>query len=163
MKPGYDKFEFTFPDENGKKVSLSDAKYKDKPLIIQIMGTWCPNCMDETKFLSDWYNSSKRKDIEVIALTYERFSDTAIVNNNIRRLKKNFDIKYPILFAGPSDKKEAAKTLPMLNRVFAFPTTIFLNKDKRVVKIHTGFNGPATGVEYHLFIDWFNSVTGQLQ
>ena len=127
------------------------------------MGSWCPNCMDETKFLSNWYNKNRNKNIEVVALAYERFLDTTIVNTNIRRLKNRFDINYPVLFAGSSDKKEAALTLPMLNRVFAFPTTIFLNSEKKVVKIHTGFSGPATGEEYLKFIDWFEIVVSKLE
>ena len=162
LKPGFDKVSFTFPDENGKNISVSDEAFKNKSVIIQIMGSWCPNCMDETKFLSNWYNKNRKNNIEIIALDYERFSDTTIVNKNIRRLKKRFDINYHVLFAGSSDKKEAALTLPMLTRVFAFPTTIFLNKEKKVVKIHTGFSGPATGEEYEKFIAWFDSVVKKL-
>ena len=127
------------------------------------MGTWCPNCMDETKFLSGWYNKNRKNNIEIIAWDYERFLDTTTVNKNIRRLKKRFDINYPVLFAGSSDKKEAALTLPMLNRVFAFPTTIFLNREKKVVKIHTGFSGPATGEEYEKFVEWFEEMTEQIK
>ena len=163
LNPGFDKFDFTFPDENGKNVSLSDAMFKNKSVIIQIMGTWCPNCMDETKFLSEWYNKNRKKNIEIIALDYERFLDTTTVNKNIRRLKKRFDVNYPILFAGSSDKKEASLTLPMLNRVFAFPTTIYLNKEKKVIKIHAGFSGPATGEEYEKFIEWFENLTDQIK
>ena len=163
LKPGFDKMDFTFPDENGKNVSLSEDRFKNKAVIIQLMGTWCPNCMDETKFLSGWYNKNRKNNIEIIALDYERFLDTTTVNKNIRRLKKRFDINYPVLFAGSSDKKEAALTLPMLNRVFAFPTSIFLNKEKKVVKIHTGFSGPATGEEYEKFVEWFEKMTEQIK
>ena len=163
LKPGFDKIDFTFPDENGRNVSLSDSRFKNKAVILQLMGTWCPNCMDESKFLSDWYNKNQNKNIEIVALDYERFLDPIIVNKNIRRLKERFDINYPVLFAGSSNKTEAALTLPMLNRVFAFPTTIFLNKEKKVVKIHTGFSGPATGVEYERFIEWFEKMVELIQ
>ncbi|NJN27398.1 MAG: TlpA family protein disulfide reductase [Cyclobacteriaceae bacterium] len=44
-------FEINFPDNNGEMVSLSDDKYKGKVVVVQIMGTWRPNCMDETRFL----------------------------------------------------------------------------------------------------------------
>jgi thiol-disulfide isomerase/thioredoxin len=163
MKPGYDKIYFTFPDENRKLISLSDPKFLNKAVIIQIMGSWCPNCMDETKFLSSWYNNERRENIEIIALDYERNTDVLAASNNIRRLKKQFNINYTVLFAGSADKKEAALTLPMLNRVFAFPTTIFLNREKKVVKIHTGFNGPATGEEYEKFKERFRNVLNTLE
>lgn len=163
INPGFEKFNFTFPDENGKMYSLSDDRFQNKPVIIQIMGTWCPNCLDETKFLSEWYKKNKHRNIEIVALDYERIAENETANKNISRLKSRFDITYPILFAGSSDKTAAAKTLPMLSRVFAFPTTIFLNKDKKVIKIHTGFNGPATGVEYQKFVSWFDEMVEKLE
>ncbi|OYX98576.1 MAG: hypothetical protein B7Y76_07590, partial [Sphingobacteriia bacterium 35-40-5] len=48
LKDGFDKIDFSFPDLNGKKVSLSDSKFKNKVVLIQFFGSWCPNCMDET-------------------------------------------------------------------------------------------------------------------
>jgi thiol-disulfide isomerase/thioredoxin len=155
MRSEEEKFDFTFPDENGNVVSLSDARYRDKAVIVQLMGTWCPNCLDESRFLSEWYNHRRDPRIEVVALDFERISDTATAYKNIRRLRNQIGITYPVLFAGSSDKKEAALAMPMLNRIFAYPTTIFLNKEKKVVRILTGFNGPATGEEYEKFKEEF--------
>jgi thiol-disulfide isomerase/thioredoxin len=161
LRSGQSKINFKFPDENGKLISLTDKKYKNKAVIIQIMGSWCPNCMDETKFLVEWYrqNRKNKSRIEIIALDFEKIADTTHAFHNIRRLKKQFGVSYSVLFAGPSDKKEAAKSLPMLNRIFAYPTLLFLNKEKKVVKTHTGFNGPATGEEYSTFIKQFEQST----
>ena len=36
LKEGYDKIEFSFPDLNGKQVSLKDDRFKNKAVIIQI-------------------------------------------------------------------------------------------------------------------------------
>jgi len=49
-----------------------------------------------------------------------------------------------MLIAGYYNKKEAAKALPMLNKIISYPTMIFLDKNDKVIKIHTGFSGPAT-------------------
>ena len=164
LRKGPLKINFKFPDENGKIISLSDKKYKNKAVIIQIMGSWCPNCMDETKFLVDWYRQNKKNKnrIEIIALDFEKIADTTHAFRNIRRLKKQFGVTYSVLFAGPSDKKEAAKSLPMLNRIFAYPTLLFLNKEKKVIKTHTGFNGPATGEEFYKFIKYFEQTTKEI-
>ena len=162
LKSGDEKIDFTFRDENHKNVSLSDERFKNKPVIVQIMGTWCPNCLDETKFLAQWYFRNKNMNVAVVALDYEKIPDTAHAYRNIRRLKEQYGIEYPILFAGSSDKKEASKTLPMLNRVYAYPTLIFLDKNKKVVNIHTGFSGPATGEAYTEFIRKFISMVNQL-
>ena len=145
LKEGYSKLEFSFPDVNGKMVSLADSEFKNKVVIVQIMGSWCPNCLDETRYLSDWFNTTKPEDVRIIGLDYEKITDTTVAFRNIRRLADRYHVNYPILFGGSSNREEAGKTLPMLSRVFSFPTTIYVNKDGTVREIHSGFNGPATG------------------
>ena len=45
LKDGFDSIDFSFPDLNGKKVSLSDSKFKNKVVLVQFFGSWCPNWM----------------------------------------------------------------------------------------------------------------------
>jgi thiol-disulfide isomerase/thioredoxin len=162
LKKGYDRIAFSFPDVNGKQVSLQDDKYKNKVVILQLGGTWCPNCMDETKFLSPWYNENKDRGIEIIGLAYERKDDFDYASARVKKMVEKWDVKYDYLIAGTNDKEKASKTLPMLNAVVAFPTTIFIGKDGEVKKIHTGFNGPGTGIYYHQFIERFNETVNGL-
>jgi hypothetical protein len=42
---------------------------------------------------------------------------------------EKFDVKYDFVIAGTTIKPKHAETLPMLNKVDAFPTTIFIGKD----------------------------------
>ena len=70
-------------------------------------------------------------------------------------------VPYEILWAGSSNKKEAAKTLPMLNEIISYPTMIFIDKNDKVRKIHTGFNGPATSA-YADFKEEFNTFVKEL-
>ena len=44
LKEGYDRFEFSFPDSEGNLVSHDDERFKNKVVLVQIMGSWCPNC-----------------------------------------------------------------------------------------------------------------------
>jgi len=150
IKDGYSKIDFSFPDTEGNMVSINDQKYKGKPKIIQIFGTWCPNCRDETAFLADYLKTNDTKDLEIIALAYEKRKDPATATAVIKRYKEHFDVPYPMLLAGPHDKVEAAETLPMLNHILSYPTLIFIDRNDRVTNIHTGFNGPATS-EYENF------------
>src|SRR5690606_31161626 len=101
-----------FPDANGNMVSLDDDKYKHKVVILQIMGTWCPNCMDETKFLSPWYNANKERGVEVIGLAFERKDDFSYASARVKKMVGKMDVKYDILIAGTDDKENAAKSLP---------------------------------------------------
>jgi len=150
LNEGYDDLEFTFPDADGNQISLSDARFESKVVVVQIMGTWCPNCLDESKYYSEFYNSNVEKDIEFVALAFEYAKTQEKAFSSIKRLKDNIGIQYPILLAqyGSSDKAEAQEKLPMLNHVLSYPTSIFIDKKGKVRKIHTGFNGPATGEKF---------------
>ncbi|SDH34435.1 peroxiredoxin family protein [Winogradskyella thalassocola] len=150
LKEGYDGIEFTFPNTSDELVSLRDDRFRDKVVIVQIMGTWCPNCLDESKYYSEYYKENKAKGIEIVALAFEYAKSKEKAISSIDRLQSNIGIDYPILLAqfGSSDKAKAQEKLPMLNHVLSYPTSIFIDKTGKVRKIHTGFNGPATGEKY---------------
>lgn len=139
---------FTFTGLDGKPVSLSDARFKNKVVIVQVMGSWCPNCMDETKWLSSIYPKYQKKGLEIIALAYEKMSDTAHANANIRRMKTKFNASYTFLNTQKTGKDEASASLPFLNGIMSFPTTIYIDRKGKVRRVFTGFNGPATGAQY---------------
>jgi len=164
LKEGYDKFAFSFPDSDGELVSLFDERYKDKVVIVQIMGTWCPNCLDETKYYTQFYKSHKNEDIEFVALAFEYAKTEEKAFLAINRLKELVGVPYPILLAqyGTSNKKKANEKLPMLNHILSYPTTIFIDKKGTVRKIHTGFNGPATGEKYVEFKQEVEGFIGDL-
>ncbi len=162
LKEGYDHIEFSFPGLDGKPITLQDEKYQNKVIMLQIFGTWCPNCMDETKFYADWYKKNKDKGVEIIGLAYEAKDNFEYAKARVEKMKKKYNVGYDYVIAGVYDKKEAAKTLPMLNHVLSFPTTIFIDKKGKVRRIHTGFSGPATGKYYNEFVEDFNSFMNTL-
>ncbi|MES2730432.1 MAG: TlpA disulfide reductase family protein [Bacteroidota bacterium] len=162
LKAGYDRIDFTFPNADGKLISLTDNAYKGKVVIVQVLGSWCPNCMDETNFLSPWYQKNKHRGVEIIGLAYEKNPDFSVSAPKLKRMIDRFNIDYQILLAGTNDKSKASETLPMLNRVLAFPTTIILDKTGQVRRIHTGFSGPGTGIYYTQFTEEFDNLINQL-
>ncbi|TSD65072.1 TlpA family protein disulfide reductase [Inquilinus sp. KBS0705] len=163
LKPGYKKIDFSFKDINGKTVSLNDARYKNKVVIVQILGSWCPNCMDETAYMVNYYKKYKAKGVEVIGLAYERTTDFARSQKALSQIKNRFNVPYPLLITGyTSDRVETAKSLPMLTKVVGFPTTIIIDKSGDVRKIHTGFSGPGTGEHYTEFVNEFEKLTDDL-
>jgi len=164
LKPGYENISFSFPDSNGNMVSLDDARFQGKVTIVQIMGTWCPNCLDESRYFSDFYNENNDKDIEFVALAFEYANTPEAAFKSIDRLKNDVGINYPVLLAqyGTTDKTIAQEKLPMLNQLLSFPTTIYIDKTGKVRKIHTGFNGPATGEKYVTFKNEFESFVTEL-
>ncbi|GAB2525265.1 peroxiredoxin family protein [Spirosoma aerophilum] len=162
LKPGAKTLNFSFPEPDGKIVSITDPRFKNKVTIVQIMGSWCPNCMDETNFMSPWYKRNKQRGVEIVGLSFERSAEMAESGPKIERMKQRFKIDYPIALAGTNDKAQASKALPDLNAVVAFPTTIFLDKKGKVRHIHTGFSGPGTGKYYDQYVEEFNRLVDKL-
>jgi peroxiredoxin len=162
LKEGYKTLDFSFPDVNGKKVSLSDEKYKNKVVILTITGTWCPNCIDEATFIAPWYKENRNRGVEIVGIHYERQADPAFVKKVLGRFRDRFDIQYDQVIAGTTDKKVVANSLPALKNFLSFPTTIIINKKGEVAKIHTGFSGPATGKYYTEFLEEFNKDIDEL-
>lgn len=163
-KPGNNRLDFTFPDMNGKKVSIRDKRFAGKVVVITLMGSWCPNCMDETGFLSTWYKENKARGVEVIGLSYERTTDFATSKKALSGFLKRFDVTYPVLITGvtPGDPQKAEKSLPQLTGIKGFPTTIFIDKKGNVKEVHTGFSGPGTGEHYEAFKKEFNALIDSL-
>ncbi|GGB21807.1 peroxiredoxin family protein [Puia dinghuensis] len=157
-------FNFTFKDLDGREVSLSDVRFKNKVVLVQIMGSWCPNCMDETRFLSGFYNEYHSRGVEIIALAYERSTDFQRSQASVRTFQQRFQVNYPMLITGVAvgDPQRAEKTLPQLESIVNFPTTIFVGKSGRIEKIHTGFSGPGTGQHYEDQKQEFYTIVNEL-
>jgi hypothetical protein len=116
--------------------------------------------MDETRFLTEWYAKNNHRGIEIIGLAYEQKADFNYASARVKKMKEKLGVPYEVLIAGT--QANASQTLPALNRVIAFPTTIFVGKDGRVKHIHTGFSGPGTGIYYEQQKERFNEIVNQL-
>lgn len=156
LKEGYKKLDFTLPDLNGNNVSLSDEKYQGKVVIVEIIGTWCPNCTDQTSFLAPWFHKNKARGVEAIAIGFEQKDDLEYARYTLGKLKEKYNIEYDILFGGIADKKVASEKLPALNRMMAFPTTIIIDRKGEVRQIHTGYTGEVTGDYYKEYVAKWN-------
>lgn len=137
-----------FPDLNGKTRALNDKAFQGKVKIVQVFGSWCPNCHDASVFLNELKKSYESRGLKVVGLAFELTGDFARDRNQILRYKKRTGADYPILIAGIADKKKATKQLRILSQVKSYPTTIFLDQNDKPLAIHSGFTGPATGDAY---------------
>jgi peroxiredoxin len=164
LRDGESKLNFKFAATTGDSVSINDAQYAGKVVVIQILGSWCPNCLDETEFLVKNYKENKQKGVEVIGLAYERTTDFEQSVKALAPFQKRLNVPYPFLVTGVavSDPKRVEKTLPQLDKIEAFPTTIFIDKKGLVRKIHSGYDGPATGKHYEVFKKEFDEVINSL-
>jgi thiol-disulfide isomerase/thioredoxin len=138
-------FEWEFPDLEGNLVSHEDARFQDKIVIVEIFGTWCPTCHDSAPVMVEMYERFRDRGLEIVGLAYEVTGDPAIDGDLVRRFADKFGIEYPLLLAGVNDSASPRETQPQLDGPIAYPTTIFLDTDRRVRRVHSGFYGPALG------------------
>lgn len=164
LREGVSKLSFTFKDLRGIPVSIHDEKYKNKVVIVQLMGSWCANCLDETKFLSDYYKSNRSKGIEIIALAYELTTDFERSIKSVAKFQKLLDVQYPMLITGvtASDEWKTEKTLPQLTAIRSFPTTIFIDKKGNVREVQTNFYGPGSAKYYTVSKNKFYKTVNRL-
>lgn len=151
LRPGASAtLDFSFPDLDGQTVSIRDKRFQEKVVVVQITGSWCPNCIDETAYYAPYYLQSKQRGVEFVALAYEYTTDNERSRKSLRKLQQRFDVQYPMLLTGvkASDSLKTEKTLPQLTPIKMFPSTIILDKKGKVRKIETGFSGPATGIHF---------------
>lgn len=131
---------------NGKPFSLKE--YEGRVVVLQIMGTWCPNCLDEVHFMEKIYGDYHSYGLEMLALAYEVGTNAKEQRKKLRSFKKRIGMSYELVLAGTSSKEVASDQFPMLNGIMSFPTTIVLGKDGKVLHVHTGYSGPATGAAH---------------
>jgi thiol-disulfide isomerase/thioredoxin len=138
-------FRFRGVDASGTIITQQDAGFRGKVVLLDIFGTWCPNCHDEAPVLQSLYSQFHARGLVIVGLSYEYVEDRARNQRLLEIYRRKYSITFPLLLAGTTDSGQIARTLPQLRGFGAYPTTIFLDRHGRVRLIHAGFSGPATG------------------
>jgi thiol-disulfide isomerase/thioredoxin len=159
MKNPDEPLRFSFPDLSGKLVSNTDPQFRGKVLVVNIMGSWCPNCHDEAPFLVEMYHRYQPLGLQVVALDFEE-EDQFRHPTRLAAFVKRFGIDYTCLLAGLTS--ELAARIPQADRLNAWPTTFFVGRDGRVSTIHAGFAGPASGAFHTHLREEFTSTVERL-
>ncbi len=139
---------FSYPSAPGKTVSLDDPEFAGRPVLVTISGTWCPNCHDEAPVLEELWRKFKGKGLAVVALSYEYTEDAERSFRQIARFRERHGLTYPVLFAGTTKGAAASAPISSLEGWKGYPTTLFLDRSHRIVKAHSGFDGPSTGARF---------------
>jgi len=160
-----EKFEFKVLSSAQDTVLFDAEKWKNKVSIIQLFGSWCPNCTDESKYFKELYERHGSHGLQVIPVAFERGQEFEKNRTIVDQQFKEMGISYPPYFGvgdASSGKARASVTFPMLNHVMSFPTSIVVDKKGVVRKIHTGFYGPSTGDYYTQYTTEMNAFIEQL-
>lgn len=157
-----DVLHFKLKTLDGEDFIFPNKKYENKVTIIQIMGSWCPNCLDEVQYYKELYRKYHDQGLEIISICYETGNNFDDYVANIKRLKNTLELDFTFLVGGSANKGLASDHFNMLNEVISFPTSIFIGKDAKVKRVHTGFNGPGTGDYYREYIQKTNLLIESL-
>ncbi len=145
-------FQFRFPDLSGRLISSSDPRFRKKVLLVNVSGSWSPNCHDQAPFLTDLYRRFRNQGFEIVSLTFEE-ADQLKDASRLRAFVKKFGIEYPVLIAGAPEERTAK--LQAQASGSSWPTTLLIGRDGLIRSIQTGFPSPASG-------DFYEKAKGQV-
>jgi len=162
MKNSRAPFVFSGITIDGDTLTHTDARWKGKPLLIDIMGTWCHNCMDEAPLLQQLYSEFQNDGFEIVGLSFEIKDNAELAKKNLKMYRDRFGITFPLLYCGTTDDANVqARIGNQVKDFFAYPTTFFVGRDGKVQRIHVGFKGIGTGEEYqHQVQEFYEAVRG---
>jgi thiol-disulfide isomerase/thioredoxin len=135
-------FQFSFPNLDGVVVSNTDGRFTGQVVLVNIGGSWCPNCHDEAPFLAELDRTYRARGLEIVLLDFEELDEL----QNPQRLPafiKRYGIEYTVLVAGQTD--ELNSKIPQATNLNSWPTTFFLGRDGTVRAVHAGFAAKASG------------------
>lgn len=148
LKEGHDMVDIRLPNLQGDSISPMDAPYSGHVRMVQVMGSWCPNCVDETVLLTEIHDQYHGQGLDVFAIAFERYPEKDKAIASLTRFKEKLGVKYDVLYGGESRKEVASEKLPFLDHIMSYPTCIFIDRAGKVRRIRTGFYGPGTGEHY---------------
>ena len=112
---------------DGKQVRLS-ALLEEGPLLVSFWATWCAPCKKEMRFLEEFHQKYNENSFRVLAISTDSPKSMSKVKSYIRAKKHTF-------LVGIDPNQEIAKKMNAL----LMPTTLILNKDRKVSWYHQGF------------------------
>jgi thiol-disulfide isomerase/thioredoxin len=162
VKDPAEPFRFRAVDESGKTLDQDSPEFKGKPLIIDIFGSWCPNCHDEAPVLEKLYRKYHDQGLQIVGLAYEYTDDTPRNFRQIAIYRDKYALTFSLLLAGTTDQGQIAKTLPQLVNFGAFPTSIYIDRSGHVRAIQAGFTGPSTGEKFQQVQQRMDELTREI-
>ena len=128
--------------------ALRDPKYTGKAVIVELFGTWCPNCNDHAPLLVDLYREYGPQGLEILGLAFEYTESREQAERRVREFKKKHGVEWDVVIADSTLEELANEGLAGLSPIEGVPVTIFVNPDGTVHAVYTGFSGPATGAAH---------------
>ncbi|MGE3182954.1 MAG: TlpA disulfide reductase family protein, partial [Phycisphaerae bacterium] len=127
-----------FPDLAGNSQKITEL-LAGNPGIIEIFGSWCPNCHDAAELLAELDKKHRDQGLRIIGLAFEYADEFEKQAARVKTYLARHKINFPILIAGEADKEKATQSLAVLDRIRAFPTFLFIDRSGKIRAIYSGF------------------------
>jgi thiol-disulfide isomerase/thioredoxin len=162
MEEGYKYVELPFPNQDGDTLDWKGLDLENKVVVIDIFGSWCPNCMDASIALHELTKKYSDNDIAIVPVAFELTQELSVARERVFKMQNDLGLPTHFLFGGTASKKNAAAKFPMLNNISSFPTIIIVDKKRNVRSVYTGFYGPGTGTHYDKFMQETDALLASL-
>ncbi len=111
--------DFTFPDMNGKSVSLS--QFRGKVVFLNIWATWCGPCRIEMPDMEKLYRKFKKEDLVILAVSIDHQGEPVV-----KPFVKELELTFPILLS-PDGR------IQRIYMVRALPSSFIIDKSGRII------------------------------
>ncbi|MET0337448.1 MAG: TlpA disulfide reductase family protein [Caulobacter sp.] len=135
-------FRYAGVELDGAATDQNDPRFRNKVVVLSLMGSWCPNCHDEAPFLVELDRKYRSRGLQVVGLDFEQ-AEQLKNPQRLRAFIARYGIEYPVLLAG--EPKSVNEKLPQAEGLNAWPTTFFIGRDGRVRNVHVGFPSRGSG------------------
>jgi thiol-disulfide isomerase/thioredoxin len=149
--------ELEFPDLRGQVTRLAHQPFAPVT-ILHIFGSWCPNCHDAARLFAELHQKYSDRGLQIVGLAFEQTGDPPTDAAQVQWYIDRHVVTYKILLAGVADKQAASRQLPFLDRLRAFPTTVFIDGTGQIFAVYSGFSGPATGRQAAVLAKQFEAL-----
>ncbi|GAB5405343.1 MAG: hypothetical protein Aurels2KO_35740 [Aureliella sp.] len=154
--------ELQYFDLLGKPISLGSPRLRGKVTILELFGSWCPNCHDAASLLGTLHEKYHAQGLKVVGLGFELTGNQERDLRQLSRYRDRYAIDYPVLLAGLANKEKASRAFPLIDRIRSYPTTIFIDQAGKVRSAYSGFSGPATGAAHQELRESFEQIVVKL-
>ncbi len=151
-----------FYEYDGTKRALDDPQFAGKAMIVEVFGSWCPNCHDAADFLVELHHRYRGRGLVVVGVAFEITGNFLRDAKQVKRFAAVHGVEFPLLIGGIADRAVVQRSFPWIEPFGGYPTTVFIDGAGRVRALHSGFAGPATGDEHRKLRTRFESMIEEL-